>query len=75
MLHREEADDDGCQLLLTDGEESDDANAALVMPEKETDVTTLGAGEGGVALPRAFPNDDLVAAQAKNPECVCATRP
>ena len=30
----------------------------------------LGAGEGGVALPKAFPNDDLVAAQTKNPDCL-----
>ena len=51
----EEAEDDGCQVLLTDGEESDDADAALVVPENETDVAMLGAGEGGVALPKAFP--------------------
>ena len=65
---REESDDDGCQVLLTEGEESDDADAALVVPEKETDVAMLGAGEGGVALPKAFPNDDLVAGQAKDPD-------
>ena len=46
----EEADDDGCQVLLTDEKKSDDADAALVVPGKETDVTMLGAGEGGVAL-------------------------
>ena len=67
---REEADDDGCQVLLTDGEESDDADGALVVPKKETDVAMLGAGEGGVALPKAFPNDDLVEAQAKDPDCL-----
>ena len=61
----EEADDDGCQVLLTDGEESDDADAALVVPGKEADVAMLGAGEGVVALPKAFSNADLVAAQAK----------
>ena len=66
----EEADDDGCQVLLTDGEESDDTDAALVVPEKEIAVAMLGAGEGGVALPKAFPNDDLVAAQAKDPDCL-----
>ena len=67
---REEADDDGCQVLLTDGEESDDADGALVVPKKETDVAMLGAGEGGVALPTAFPNDDLVEAEAKDPDCL-----
>ena len=66
----EEADDAGCQMLLSDGEESDDADAALVMPEKETDVAMLGAGEGGSALPKAFSNDGLVAAQAKDPDCL-----
>ena len=66
----EEADDDGCQVLLTDGEESDDADAALVVPAKHTDVAMLGAGEGWVALPKAFSNADLVATQAKDPECL-----
>ena len=66
----EEADDDRCQVLLTDGEESDDADAALVVPGKETDVAILSAGEGGVALRKAFSNDDLVAAQAKDPDCM-----
>ena len=57
-------------MLLTDGEESDDADAALVVPGKETDVAILGAGKGGVALPKAFSNDDLVATQAKDPACL-----
>ena len=52
---REESEDDGCQLLLTGGEESDDAGTALVVPGKETDIAMLGTGEGGVALPKAFP--------------------
>ena len=30
----------------------------------------LGAGEGGVALPKAFSNEDLVVAQAKDPDCL-----
>ena len=64
------ADGDGCQVLLTDGEESHDADAALVAPGKETDVAMLGAGEGGVALPRAFYNADLAAAEAKDPDCL-----
>ena len=67
---REEVDDDGCRLLLTDGEESDDADAAPMVPGKKTDVAMLNAGEGGVALPKAFSNDDLVAAQAKDPDCL-----
>ena len=67
---REESEDDGCQVLLTDGEESDDADAALVLPGKETDVAMLGTGEGGVALPKAFPNADLIAMQAKDPDCL-----
>ena len=66
----EEADDDGCQVLRTDGEESDDADAALVVPGKHTDVAVLGAGEGWVALPKAFSNDDVVATHAKDPNCL-----
>ena len=71
----EEADDDGCQVpgarsLLTDGEKSDDADAALVVPGKDTDVAMVGAGEGWVALPKAFSNEDLVATQAKYLDCL-----
>ena len=66
----EESEDDGCQELLTDGEESDDADATLVVPRKETDVAMLGTGKGKVALPKAFPNADLIAMQAKDPHCL-----
>ena len=57
-------------MLLTDGEESDDADAALVMPQNKTDSVRLGAGEGGVALSKVFSNDSLVARQAKDPDCL-----
>ena len=57
-------------MALTDAEESDDADAALVVPGRETEVAALGTGEGGVALPKALPNDDLIAAQAKDPDCL-----
>ena len=66
----EEADDDWCQVLLTDGEESDDADAACAVTKNYTAAAMLGAGEGGVALPKAFSNCDLVAAQAKDPDCL-----
>ena len=69
-LAREESEDDGSQVLLTNGEESDDADAALVVPGKEADVAMLGTGEGGVALPKAFPNADLIEMQAKDPDCL-----
>ena len=64
---REESEDDGCQVLLTDGKESDDADAALVVQGKEADVAMLGSGEGGVALLKAFTNADLITMQAKDP--------
>ena len=67
---REEFEDDGCQVLLTDGEESDYAEAARVVPKKETDVAMLGTCEGGVAPPKPFPNADLIAMQAKGPDCL-----
>ena len=57
-------------MVLTDAEESDDADAFLVVPGKETDAAALGTGEGGVALPKAFPNADLIAMQAKDPDCL-----
>ena len=57
-------------MVLTQAEESADADAALVMPGGETDVAALGTGKGGVALPKAFPNADLIAVQAKDPECL-----
>ena len=57
-------------MVLTDAEESDDAEAALVMPAKETDAAALGTGERGIALPKAFPNADLVATQVKDPDCL-----
>ena len=66
----EESGEDGCQVLLTDGEESDDADAALVVPEKETDTAALVTGHGGVALPKAFSNTGLVKAQANDPDCL-----
>ena len=64
----EESQDDGCHVVFTDAEEFEDADAALVMPGRETDVAALGTGEGGVALPKAFPNADLIAMQAKDPD-------
>ena len=66
----EESGDDGCQVVLTEAEESDDAGAALVVPGRGTDVTALGTSDGGVALPKAFPNPDLIAMQAKDPDCL-----
>ena len=53
-------------MVLTDAEESEDADAALVVPGRETDAAALGTGEGGVALPKAFSNADLIATQAKD---------
>ena len=68
-----ESGEDECQILLLDGEESDDAGAALVVPEKETDAAVLGTGNGGVALPNAS-NASLITAQANDPDCLrCAT--
>ena len=68
-----ESGEDGCQVLLTDGEESDDADAALVVPENETNAAVLGTGSGGVALPKAS-NASLITAQANDPDCLrCAT--
>ena len=66
----EESDDGGREVVLTDAEESDDANAAPAVPGRETDVAALGTGEGGIALPKAFPNADLIAMQAKDPDCL-----
>ena len=63
-------EDDGCQVVLADAEESDDADAALAMPGRETDVAALGTGEGGVALPKDCPNTELIAVQAKDPDCL-----
>ena len=65
-----ESEGDGCQMLLTDAEESEEADAALVVPGRETDVAQLRSGEGGVALPKAFPNADLIGAQEKDPDCL-----
>ena len=65
----EKSDDDGCQVVLTDADESDDADAALVVPGKETDVAVLGTAEWEVALPKAFCKVDLIATQAKDPDC------
>ena len=64
-----ETGEDGCQVLLTDGEESDDADAALVVPENETNAAVLGTGSGGVALPKAS-NASLITAQANDPDCL-----
>ena len=67
---RDESEDDGCQVLLTDGEESDGADAALVVPGNDTDRAMLGTGEGGVALPNAFPKADRIPMQAQDPACL-----
>ena len=53
-----------------DASGSDDINAATVVPNKETDTSALGSGEREIALPKAFPNVDLIAAQAKDPDCL-----
>ena len=57
-------------MVLTDAEENDDADAALVVPGKETDAAALGTGERGMALLKDFPNADLIATQAKDPDCL-----
>ena len=69
QAHRE-SEDDGCQVVLTDAEESDEADGALVVPGREIDVAALGTSEGGVALSKVFPNADLIATQAKDPDCL-----
>ena len=56
-------------MVLTNAEESDDADAAVLVPGKDTDIAALGAGERKVALPITFPNADLIATQAKDPDC------
>ena len=56
--------------MLTDAEESYHADAALVVPGKETDVAALGTGERGVAFPKAFSNADLTTTQANDPDCL-----
>ena len=66
----EESGDDGCQVLLIDDEENVDADAALVVPGKEANVTILGTGEGGLALPKDFTNADLITMHAKDPDCL-----
>ena len=66
----EQSEDDRCQVVLSDAEESDDAYAALAVWGRETDVAALGTGEGGVALPKAFPNADPIATHAKGPDCL-----
>ena len=40
------------------------------MPNKKTDVSAFGTGESGIALPKAFPNVDLISGQAKDPDCL-----
>ena len=70
QAHEYESEDDGCQVVLTDPEESDDADAALVVPGRETAVAALGTGEDGVALPKPLPNADLIATQAKDLDCL-----
>ena len=57
-------------MVLTAAEESDDADAALVVPGRETDVAALGTGEGGAVIPKAFPNADLIATHAQDPDCL-----
>ena len=61
----EESGENGCEVVPTDAEESDDAESRLVVPGPETAVAALGTGEGGVALP-----PDLSATQAKDPYCL-----
>ena len=61
-------------MVLTDAEESDDADAALVVPGKETDAAALSTGERGIALPKSFSNADLTATQAKDPDCLSYTQ-
>ena len=56
--------------MLTDAEESDYADPALMVSVKETDAAALGTGERGIALPKAFPNAELTATQAKDPDCL-----
>ena len=57
-------------MVLTGADDSDDADMALVVPTRETGATALGTGEGGIALPKAFPNADIIAPQAKDPDCL-----
>ena len=57
-------------MVLTNAEESDDADAAPVVPVTEADSAALGTGERGIALPKAFLNADLIATQAKDPDCL-----
>ena len=57
-------------MVLTDAKDSEDADAALGVPGKETDDAALGTGERGVALPKAFSNADLIATPAKDPDCL-----
>ena len=59
-------------MVLTDAEETADADAdaALVVPGKETDIAALGTGERGIALPKAFSNADIIATQEKDPYCL-----
>ena len=66
----EESEDGGGQVVLADAEESGDADAALAVPGRETDVAALSTGERGIALPKAFPNADNIAEQAKDPDCL-----
>ena len=42
----------------------------LTDAKRETEVSALGKGEGGAALPKAFLNADLSATQAKYPGCL-----
>lgn len=57
-------------MVLTDTEDSEDADMAMVVPHKETDSSVLGTGERGIALPKAVPNAERIAAQAKAPDCL-----
>ena len=41
-----------------------------MVPGRETDVAALGTGKGGIALPKAFSNVDLIATQTKDPDCL-----
>ena len=57
-------------MVLTDAEETDDADAALVVPARETDAAALGTGERGIVRAKAFPNAEFIATQAKGPDCL-----
>ena len=68
----EESEGDGCQLVLTDAEESDDADAALVAPGKEPDIAALGTGEAESLCPR-LPRTPISSQRRRKTQIVYAT--